>query len=346
MGGSQSLCLHQPQCHRSASLLSRRSEASQSDGVRAAAHPEAKIISVRSDQGHAAASLPGGEPLDLQVEGLGPRLSCNRRFGVGRRRNRGRVLHPRFLTSRDRGVVAGEALLPGAQPARPRLGDAASLVHQPGIPSTQLIRPGVVPQQSVSLGQNLPVALQSRNVSGLHEREDDVEKASPRAGTSGDDFNIAGGEDDCSNPADGLGDPLGLAALDRHLLAAAFPRVTCRHLHLLAASARRDVGLDPEVPAPEGDELLIPRPAERAEDLQVIDGLQQVGLALTVIADQGRAALRKIDDLVLKIPEITETQPLENHLENLFKNVPFLKVRRTTTKGQFCLFFYRRASPE
>ncbi len=99
---------------------------------------------------------------------------------------------------------------------------------------------------------------------------------------------------------------------------------------------------DPEVPAPEGDELLIPRPAERAEDLQVIDGLQKVGLALTVIADQSRAALRKVDDLVLKIPEITETQPLEYHLENLFKNAPFLKVGPPAAPGQFCAFYHRR----
>jgi hypothetical protein len=38
---------------------------------------------------------------------------------------------------------------------------------------------------------------------------------------------------------------------------------------------------------------------------------------MTVVADQGGAALWELYDLVLEIPKIPEGQPLEKHLENI-----------------------------
>jgi hypothetical protein len=102
------------------------------------------------------------------------------------------------------------------------------------------------------------------------------------------------------------------------------------------------VSFNPEILPPETDELIVTRPSKRAEDFEVVDCLQQVGLALTVVTYQGRSALWKLNDLVIKIPEIPEAQPLEKHLENLGILAAFSRcgqAKNSSISARFSRFF-------
>jgi hypothetical protein len=188
-------------------------------------------------------------------------------------------------------------------------------------------------EEGIAGADAVHVALEQREVAGLGLREQQVKEAAARAGGTLDELQIFGAKDDGAQGAkiirqffDGLaveselpfaGGPVDLdlaVALPHHVAAnkVAFRAVTD---HLRAADA-----------------------AEGTQRGHEIDGLQDVGLALCIVAEQQMEAGRKIGVQPRVVAEVTESQMGQMHGEKMERG---RLVREFFVSGGIC----RRSAP-
>src|SRR5690606_10713950 len=110
-----------------------------------------------------------------------------------------------------------------------------------------------------------------------------------------DEGEVRGREDDDAGSSDGVAQPLRLYAVDGDALAARAPLERGRDLTLLARRLVAKTPANVERVCAETDQPLVRRTPEGAEDLEVVDRLEEVRLARAVVADDGHADARKAE---------------------------------------------------
>ncbi len=167
-----------------------------------------------------------------------------------------------------------------------------------------------LPERAVPLRERGAIARQGSQVLPVRERQEPVEIGPPLGRGPGGEPHVVREERHREPPAHGIGHPHGLLALDQDSLPPALRRVRGPDV---GDGSALDPGLDLKPGTLESRHLLVRRAAEGAEEHRVVDGLEQVGLALGVGAEEDKAGRGKLAVEVREVPEPSSHQVAEPH---------------------------------
>ncbi len=164
-------------------------------------------------------------------------------------------------------------------------------------------------QRGVPLRQHLPVLLQYPEVAGHIQRQEDVQEPSPTTGSTRHQDHVRWREDDRGETTEPFADLLGLGSIHRHLLLP--PRLKGRGDTDRALRIHRIVKRPghPEQLLTEGHNLIVPGTSKGPEGLQIVNGLQEIRLPLSVASDNGDTVA---GDVQLLNPQVSEVPELEH----------------------------------
>ena len=230
--------------------------------------------------------------------------------GVGADAQVRSVLHRRGAVPGDGAVVVGEGARPRGDPLVALGGHRHALLHQAALPRSGGGAPQARPQRGVPLGQRPAVLLEGLHVPGPVQRQHHVEEAPPPAGPAADQAGVRRGEGHRAQPSQGVGDPGRFASVHGHLLPLPFPVEPRRH-----GGRPLAVDLAPQVEHVFGErhELTVAGSSERPKALQIVDRLQQVGLPLGVVSDDGHALRGEVQLLDSQVPKAAQFQVPQDH---------------------------------
>ena len=154
--------------------------------------------------------------------------------------------------------------------------------------------------------QRLSHGGERRQVARCGQREHDVEESSPAGGPAGDHRAVAGRERDGRDVADAIGELLKLGAIHRHLLPPSGDLVP-------DGDAGAGLAGQEEPGFAEPDQFAVLRPTQRAEQHEVVDGLEQIGLTVSVFSEDDHPVVRKLDIQCCEVAEVPGRQGRQSH---------------------------------
>ncbi len=163
-------------------------------------------------------------------------------------------------------------------------------------------------QRGVALRQRRAVGRERREIRRRRERERHVEIAAPQRRRARHDLAVGGGEHHRGECAERAREPRRIAAVDRHALAAR--RRVEAHLHRACARTVQ-LGVEMESRAAEHRELAVARAAHRAQQAQIVHGLEEIRLPVSVVADHDEPVGRRCDRHARQIPEIADREAVQ-----------------------------------
>ena len=254
-----------------------------------------KVVAMGADEGGAETAFPGA--------GLGE-------FDGEIVFDTGQIINAEFLgiirdatvgEAGERGEF-GDELAAGADDFVAELDEFLGEAVEGGFIGQALFEDGVAGADAVH------VALEEGQVAGLGLGEEEVEKAAAGAGGAFDELEVFGAKDDGAQGAEIFHEAFYGLAVEGEVPFAAGP------VHFdFAFALADDFAADKVAFGAVPDHLGAADAAKGAEGGHEVDGFEDVGLALGVVAEEDVEAGRKIDVQPRVIAEVTETQMSQMH---------------------------------
>ncbi len=137
-------------------------------------------------------------------------------------------------------------------------------------------------------------------------RQHHVEKAPSLGGRTRDERDVVRREHHRWQRAERVAQPLGHGAVDARALSV--PGALEADGDLVTRSAGVDLRRDVERLRSKADEIRVARTARRAQELQVVNRLEQIRLALAVLADDDPTRGRRSEVHMLEVPKVANDE--------------------------------------
>jgi hypothetical protein len=165
-------------------------------------------------------------------------------------------------------------------------------------------------QCGIAAKQRTAIALKGREIPPRAERENDIEEAAPLGRAPCDELDIAWSDDDAGERAERFAELPQLGAVEPYTLPFRLSFVADTDLTALTA---RDVRGDVKPRRSECREIVVARSAHGAQELEIVDRLEQIRLALAVVTDQRDAIGWQRQVEASEIPEVADADVPEPH---------------------------------
>jgi hypothetical protein len=173
-------------------------------------------------------------------------------------------------------------------------------------PDRVLVRGGLGFEQAVAVGEDAAVGAEQADVLAVALGNRHVEEVAAQARPAPDQFDVVEEEDDDREPAEVFREPFDAAAAAGQAL---FPAVEADFPGPARVVAARN---DEHVPA-EAEQLRVRAAPERPADREVVNCLEQVGLAGGVRAEEVVGAGRELDRDRFEVAESAQVQAGKGH---------------------------------
>lgn len=195
-------------------------------------------------------------------------------------------------------------------PADPLRQDSGAGAGQGLIKCMCQFRPSL-PECSVSLGQCRAIMRQGGQVAPVRNRQHSIEVPPAFRCGSGSEAQILRQKGHCEPLAHVFGKPGRGTPVQPDLFFLSRDQELNRDLMVAAGVA--DLSLQPETGSAEPDYFLVERSMKGTEEHRVINGFQQVGLALAIVPQQRNAGRRKNQLRVVKISKTANRELFQPH---------------------------------
>ena len=165
-----------------------------------------------------------------------------------------------------------------------------------------------VAQRGIPLRERVAIPLQREEVRARRECEEDVEIPTSRGRRARHELDVGGREQYAGQGTECIAQPLRLGAAELHALALALAFEASGDLVIRSAVR---AGRQVKTRGAEANDVGIARASDGPEKVQIVNGLEQVRLSLSVVADDDDARLRKGEiepSKVAKVPQRERSQ--------------------------------------
>jgi hypothetical protein len=173
--------------------------------------------------------------------------------------------------------------------------------------------PSTVFQGSIPLAEGLPELLQSVEIPGRVQRENDVQEAPPGSRPLTHQSHVSRREDYRRQPPNPVSQPLRFLTIQGDLLSFPPDLEGGRHLNPFSFLSPSKRSHNAKKILIKCHKTMVPAAPEGPEGLKVVDGLEKVRLSLSIFADDGNALGWQFQLLVGQIPKVPEFEFTQVH---------------------------------